>query len=228
MDAVCRFVAAKKKLSKRTMLCFDEWNVWYKNMEMNGRGQEAPHLIEEVFNLEDALVVSQYFNSFFRHADVLKIANIAQIVNIIAPILTRPKEILVQSIFHAFAMYSTRGTGHSLKCTLDGPAYENKEFGKVGYLDCSALLDGDKLKVFAVNRDTKNPRPLEISMADKKIATFLEGELLTGPDAKAANSWEDQKVIAPRGLTGVEIKDGKAFLSLPPLSSVACTLQVNG
>ncbi len=89
MDAVCRFVQAKHRSQKRAFLCFDEWNVWYKNKEKDGGGKFAPHLIEEVYNLEDALVVAGFLHSFIRHADVLKIANLAQIVNVIAPIQAR-------------------------------------------------------------------------------------------------------------------------------------------
>ena len=95
MDAVCRYVQAKRRSKKRAYLCFDEWNVWYKDRMGDGQGQFAPHLIEEVYNLEDALVVAEFLNSFVRHADSVKIANIAQIVNVIAPLLTRGDETLV-------------------------------------------------------------------------------------------------------------------------------------
>ena len=93
MDAVCRFVQARQHAPKRHYLCFDEWNVWYRKRsgdDVDGRGKFAPHLVEEEYNLEDALVAAGFLNSFIRHADSVKIANIAQIVNVIAPILTRP------------------------------------------------------------------------------------------------------------------------------------------
>ena len=115
MDAVCRFVQAKRRSKKRAYLCFDEWNVWYKNRQMDGEGKFAPHLIEEVYNLEDALVVAGFLNSFIRHADVLKIANIAQIVNVIAPILTRGDDLLIQSIFYPFEMFAKRRDGVALR-----------------------------------------------------------------------------------------------------------------
>src|SRR5512143_4255191 len=111
MDAVCRFVQAKRRSKKRTYLCFDEWNVWYRTMNpehTNGRGQFAPHLIEEEYNLEDALVAAGFLNSFIRHADVVKIANLAQIVNAIAPLQTRGDDLLVQTIFYPFEMYARR------------------------------------------------------------------------------------------------------------------------
>ena len=118
MDAVCRFVQALTRSKKRHYLCFDEWNIWYRAREAehwNGRGTFAPHLIEEEYNLEDALVVAGFFNSFIRHADVLKIANIAQIVNVIAPILTRGDNLLLQTIYYPFVMYSKRRNGISAR-----------------------------------------------------------------------------------------------------------------
>ena len=82
---------------------------------MDGKGKEAPHLIEEIYNLEDALVVASFLMSFIRHADSVKIANIAQIVNVIAPILTRGNEMLLQPIYYAFQMVSQRKTGTALR-----------------------------------------------------------------------------------------------------------------
>ena len=88
-DAVCRYVQARLRSKKRHYLCFDEWNVWYRTTTSaytDGRGQVAPHLIEEEYDLADGLVVAGFLNSFIRHADMIKIANLAQIVNSIAPI----------------------------------------------------------------------------------------------------------------------------------------------
>ena len=136
MDAGLPVRAGPAQERKRAFLCFDEWNVWYKNMQMDGAGKFAPHLVEEVYNLEDALVVAGFLHSFIRHADVVKIANLAQIVNVIAPLLTRGDELLVQSIFYPFAMFSNRRTGTSLNVALDGPAYESKEQGRTGRYRC--------------------------------------------------------------------------------------------
>ncbi|MEM7333856.1 MAG: alpha-L-arabinofuranosidase C-terminal domain-containing protein [Chloroflexota bacterium] len=224
MDAVCRFVQGKHRSKKRAYLCFDEWNVWYKNMEMNGRNQIAPHLIEEAYNLEDALVVAGFFNSFIRHADVLKIANIAQIVNIIAPILTIGDEMLIQSIFYPFEMMSKRRSGVSLQLQIDGPSYESTTNGTVHDIDASAILDGQQLHLFATNRDMQAEAELVVSIADMRLASLKDGELLTGPDAKAANSLENPSVVVSRSFDSVMCQDGKAVMTLPPLSFAAVTL----
>jgi alpha-N-arabinofuranosidase len=222
MDAVCRFVQAKQRSEKRAYLCFDEWNVWYKNMQMDGEGKLAPHLIEEVYNLEDALVVAGFLHSFIRHADVVKIANIAQIVNVIAPIQTRGDEMLIQSIFYPLAMFSRRRHGVSLQPIVDGPSYEGKTNGKVHYIDASAILE-DKLHVFVTNRSVEEAAVVQVNLADRPIASLESGELLTGPDAKAVNSFEQPDVIGARPFANVRIADGRASMQLPPLSVAALT-----
>jgi alpha-N-arabinofuranosidase len=225
MDAVCRFVQAKSRSSKRAYLCFDEWNVWYKNMEMDGRGKFAPHLIEEIYNLEDALVVAGFLNSFIRHADAVKIANIAQIVNIIAPLQTRGDDLLVQTIFHPFEMYSRRREGTSLRVISDGPEYTSASHGTTSVVDASAILNGDSLHVFATNRSLDQSVRVEVNLADGQIITLDNGELLTGPSADAANTFEHPETIRPQAFTAVEITDGQATFDLPPLSLAALTLR---
>jgi alpha-N-arabinofuranosidase len=230
IDAVCRAVRAKRRSKKRAYLCFDEWNVWYKNMEMDGQGQAAPHLIEEVYNLEDALVVAGFLNSFIRHADVVKVANLAQIVNVIAPIQTRGNDMLIQSIFYALEMFTRRREGVSLRLALDGPTYEGKTNGQVYYIDASAILGGDELHVFVTNRNLVEPSRVYVKLGDAAIAALKAAELLTGPDAKAANSYEQPEVVKSRSFeeAGVEVKiaGGEAVVELPPLSVAALTFSL--
>jgi alpha-N-arabinofuranosidase len=180
-------------------------------------------LLEEVYNLEDALVVAGFLNSFIRHADVLKIANIAQIVNVIAPILTRGDEILLQSIFYPLEMYARRREGISLQPVLSGPSYEGKTNGEVTLIDTSAILNGDTLNVFATNRSVDQPSELVIDLSDRPISNLTNGDLLTGPSAKSANSYEHPDLVRTVPISGVTIEDGKARVTLPPLSVAAMT-----
>ncbi len=226
MDAVCRFVQAKRKSKKRAYLCFDEWNVWYKNYQMDGEGKVAPHLIEEIYNLEDALVVAGFLNSFIRHADVVRIANIAQIVNVIAPIQTRGDQLLLQSIFYPFEMYSKRREGVALQAVVDGPAYEGKTHGKAYYVDTSAILNEDRLHVFATNRSLDEPAIVHVALADRAIAALESAELLTGPGPKAANSFEQPDVVKLRSFSDARVNNGGATMRLPPLSVVALTFRL--
>jgi alpha-N-arabinofuranosidase len=229
MDAVCRFVQAKRRSRKRAYLCFDEWNVWYRargGQHQDGPAQFAPHLLEEVYNLEDALVVAGFLNSFIRHADVVKIANLAQIVNVIAPILTRGDEMLIQSIFYPFEMYSRRRNGVSLRTVVYGPTYEGQTNGQVHYVDTSAILNEGELSVFVTNRSPQEPAPIEVKIADRSIFSLEHAEILTGPDAKAANTFKQPDAIQSRPFADVRVKDGQATAELAPLSVVAMTFRL--
>ncbi len=224
MDAACRYVQAKQRSKKRAFLCFDEWNVWYKNHEADGAGKFAPHLVEEIYNLEDALVVAGFLHSFVRHADVLKIANLAQIVNVIAPLLTRGDEVLIQPTFYPFEMFAQRGTGEALRVTMSGPSYVGQAHGSVTYVDSSAILDGDSLQIFLTNRSLADEATVRVTVLDRSIAALRNGQVLEGSDPKAANSFEEPFKIAPRALSDVRIAGGEAILVVPPLSVTAATL----
>jgi alpha-N-arabinofuranosidase len=223
MDAVCRFVQAKRRSPKRVYLCFDEWNVWYKNMQMDGQGESAPHLIEEVYNLEDALVTAGFLNSFLRHADVVKIANLAQIVNVIAPILTRGDELLIQSTFYPFEMFAKRRAGISLRPVVQGPAYEGRTNGEAPYVDASAILAGDQLHVFLTNRSLADPAPVVLTVADRPLVALESAEMLTGPGPKAYNSYDRPDVIKSCSFDAAQLTQGRGQFELPPLSVVAAT-----
>lgn len=227
MDAVCRFVQAKRRSGKRAYLCFDEWNVWYKNMDIDGAGKRAPHLIEERYNLEDALVVAGFFNSFIRHADVVKIANIAQIVNVIAPVLTQGDALLLQSIFYVFEMYTKRRSGVALRGAIEGPTYEGATNGRVHTVDTSAIVDGDRLHVFATNRSLDSAAPLRVALADRTIAKVLDAEMVSGDDPKAENSFEDPDVIRSVEFKDLQVAEGEGIASLPPMSVVAMSFELD-
>jgi alpha-L-arabinofuranosidase len=230
MDAVCRFVQAKTRSKKRHYLCFDEWNVWYRTHSAeytNGRGKFAPPLIEEHYNLEDALVVAGFFNSFIRHADSVKIANIAQIVNVIAPILTRGDELLLQSIYYPFAMFTCRRDGVAIQPIVFGPGYESPSYGKVNYIDTSAILGDGVLHTFLVNRSMGEGAEVEIDRASGKIIAVESAEVLSGTDPNAINTYEHPNTVCSGPFNAVKVVDGKASISLPPLSVAAVTLKVS-
>ena len=108
------YVRGLKRSQKRVYLSFDEWNVWYKGDATEGNWKLAPHLLEEKYNVEDALVCAQYLMAFLRRADVVKVACIAQIVNVIAPILTNTDGLLLQSIYFPFRAIANAASGKSL------------------------------------------------------------------------------------------------------------------
>lgn len=228
-NAACVAAMHKARSKKRTYLSYDEWNVWYRarsGVHVDGKDKFAPALLEEVYNLEDAVVVASYLNAFIRNADSIKIANIAQIVNVIAPIMTRGDQMVLQSIFHPFEMFSKRRTGKSLRVAIDGPTYQTKKFGPVGLVDSSAILNGDELTVFLVNRDLESKMEVYVRVADASVQSLVSAEVVTGPDPKAVNDFDNPDRISANPFDCVSIADGVALVSLPPLSVAAITLRL--
>jgi alpha-N-arabinofuranosidase len=226
--AVARGVQAKRKSDKRIHLSFDEWNVWYKTMspDNSAQGQFPAHLIEEVYNLEDALVVAAFLHSFLRHADSVTVANLAQIVNVIAPILTRGDDLLIQSIFYPIEMFAKRGGGVALRCAIDGPAY-NSVYGEVTEVDCSAIHDGDRLHLFATNRHLDQSAAVQLVLADRRVTRLADAEVLGGTDPKAANSFERPCVVYGEPFDQARIDARGVQLTIPPLSFVAATFALD-
>lgn len=229
MDSVCRYVQARTRSKQRYYLCFDEWNVWYRASEgdhVNGRGKFAPHLIEEHYNLEDALVVAGFFNSFLRHADVVKIANIAQIVNVIAPILTRGDDLLLQTIYYPFVMYAQRREGTALRPAVIGPAYDSPSYGRVNTIDTSAIRGDGVLHVFLTNRSLSESAPVEVEFPGGKIRSVQSAEVIAGSEPDAKNTYEQPDRVTSQPLQGVQVTDNGASLILPPLSVAAVTFNI--
>jgi alpha-N-arabinofuranosidase len=217
------FVRAKKRSKKQLNLSFDEWNVWFHSHEQDKKLEPwtvGPPQLEDVYTFEDALVVGTLLNSLIRHADRVKIACMAQLVNVIAPIMTRTggpawRQTIFWPLYHA----STYGRGVSLQVKLDAGSYDNPTFGPVGWLDASAVLsdDGSNLTLFVVNRSPDQTLELTGTFAGLEHLKLTGHTVLTHPDPKAVNSERQPGNVAP-----VErpVKPGTGPLSvaLPPLS----------
>ncbi|MCE9590808.1 MAG: alpha-N-arabinofuranosidase [Planctomycetes bacterium] len=210
---------------KQVYVSFDEWNVWYKNREADGRWTVAPHLLEEIYNFEDALICGQYLNSFIRHADSVKIACIAQLVNVIGPLMTRKDGLLVQSIYHPFVMLSANTAGRSLRTAIDSPTYKAGERGDVPMLDASVSHD-DKTETAClslINRDTERPLTVDVAFGDRKIAGVTQARVLSHRNLKAANQWDKKPVVTPRPANAKVTPGGGLRVSLPaPSMAVVC------
>ncbi|MDA0989941.1 MAG: alpha-N-arabinofuranosidase [Verrucomicrobia bacterium] len=227
MDAVCLAAQRLKKLKKRAYLSFDEWNVWYRARDgehQDGHGKFAPHLLEESYNLEDALVVAGFLNSFIRHADSVKIANLAQIVNVIAPIMTRGDELLRQTTFYPFAMMARRRKGKALRLNIEGPTYTSRSYGDVSYLDASAILDGNRVSVFAVNRSLDTSMELNVNLAGARVGRVVDAEIVSGNDPKEANTFEHPANIVSQPFGAITINGAGTTLTIPPHAFVAMTV----
>ena len=196
------YVRAVKRSSKRVHLCFDEWNVWYRarhGSAVDGRWTQAPHLLEEVYNLEDALVCAQYLMSFLRRADVVKIACLAQIVNVIAPVLTRTDGLLLQTIYYPLTLIARHAAGVSLVPAIDGPTYCAGSRGEAPVLDAAASYDAaaGTATVFLLNRHQGEQLDVAVELADRSPVRVHAAHSIGGDDVKAANTWERPDRVKP-------------------------------
>ena len=139
---VCDYVRARKRSRKKLWLSFDEWNVWYRARGGDGKRKPAPHLLEEVYNLEDALLVGGFLNSLMRRADRVRVACLAQLVNVIAPITTNPDGLLPPD--DLLSLTRGRCSARAATCSISRwsrPTYDVRGIGPVPYIDAAATLD---------------------------------------------------------------------------------------
>jgi alpha-N-arabinofuranosidase len=221
--AVCDMVRGHKRSPKKLWLSFDEWNVWYRARTgdaVNGHEQEAPHLLEEVYNLEDALLVGGLINSLIRNADRVKIACLAQLINVIAPIMTNSNGLLRQTIYYPYSWALQLARGSVLNLQVDSPGYEVSGMGQVPYLDVAGTVSSDdgKTSLFVLNRDLSKPHAIEVNWQDKAPSRALSAVLLTGDDLKAFNSFDAPQRVSPRTLEKPSITGGRAKFEVPPRS----------
>lgn len=220
LTGVLRYVKAKTRSNHDVFLSWDEWNVWYKDRSGHGDWAEAPHLSEEVFNLEDALVVAQWMNVFLRKSDVLKVACLAQIVNTISPITTTREGLLKHPTYYPFMFFSKLANGDALDVNVVAPMHSTKRFGAMPLLDVSASynVESDTHAIFIVNRSQTESLPVELvwqDLAPQKIDRVYQ---LSGTDPKAFNSFANPNNIVPVEVTAPVVNDKVAELMVPPLS----------
>jgi len=213
ITAVTEYVQGLKRSSKRLWLSFDEWNVWYRArgpQHLDGKGQFAPKLLEEVYNLEDALLNGGCLNTLMRQSDRVRVACLAQIVNVIAPLVTNSQGTLRQSIYYPYQMVLKYARGRMLDIQVDSETYPihadglRADFARnadVPFLDVVATWDAKekRVAVFALNRDLTSERELALNFADLAPSKVLACETVTGPDLKAFNTFENpNKVVSTR------------------------------
>jgi alpha-N-arabinofuranosidase len=234
--AIADAVAARRRSSKRIMLSFDEWNVWYRTRRSReDRVKEhwpvAPPILEEIYNIKDALAFGGACISLLNHADRVKAACLAQLVNVIAPITTETGgPAWRQTIFWPFADFATLGRGRVLRARVDCPTYSATYYdprGKeelrfplpeVPYLKLAATHAEGTLTLFALNRHLNEPMEIRMTARGFGDVSLERGHSLHDTDLDAANTKDKPDRVRPKALEGVEVTGNRLVATLPRAS----------
>ena len=226
VTSICDYVKAKKRSKKQINLSFDEWNVWYHSNsndddEMKNRPwQIAPNLLEDNYTFEDALVVGLMLMTLLKNSDRVKMACMAQLVNVIAPIMTEPNgKAWRQTIFYPYLHLSKYGRGTALMPVLSSTKHDTAEFSDVNDIEAIAVQNEElsELTIFAVNRDLEDTIPLSCDVRDFEGYQIIEHIEMTSKDLKARNS-ADVENVAPIKAPFTEITNGTLNVNLKPAS----------
>jgi alpha-L-arabinofuranosidase len=222
--AIADAVAATRRSQKRIMLSLDEWNVWYKartHSDLRKPGwPEHPRLIEEVYNAEDALLIGGALITLLNNSDRVKAACMAQLVNIIGPIMTEPGgPAWRQTIFHPFALTSRYAQGRVLRTLASSPTYAGKASEEMPYLQAAVTEDEStgQVVVFALNRHLREDMELEVVLRgfgqDRRIVTAQQ---VSNPNFKAVNTKDEPNNVAPQPIKSIAIDGHMIKAKLPP------------
>ncbi|HTG72980.1 MAG TPA: alpha-N-arabinofuranosidase [Terriglobia bacterium] len=213
-EAVCDYVQAMRRSSKKLWLSFDEWNVWYRarsGAAVNGNRAFAPKLLEEVYNLEDALLVGGFINTLLRNADRVRVACLAQLVNVIAPLVTNATGVLRQSTWYPYSWALKYARGRVLDLRIESDSYPIRAAGlqadfarnaDVPFVDIVATLNPENGEacLLMLNRDSDAEREVVVDWRETTPTRVLACETLTGNDLKAFNTFEQPQRVVPRAL----------------------------
>lgn len=232
--ATADHVKAVRGSEKTVNISFDEWNVWYLSrwqdvdkIEGLDNWPVAPRLLEDVYSVADAVVFGNLLISLIRHADRVTSASLAQLVNVIAPIMTEPGgPAWRQTTFFPFSITSRLAQGDALELKLDAPTYETALYGEVPLVDAVATHDAERGRsaVFLVNRSQDEAVTLAVDVASLGDVSVLESHTLADDDVYAKNTLEDRERVAPRMNDSVRIEGGRLTITLPPVSWTALSL----
>ena len=215
-----------KHSKKKINLSFDEWNVWYHSNEQDeelkkkDRWSVALPLLEDIYNFEDALLVGAMLITFLRNADRVKVACMAQLVNVIAPIMTRNGGgVWAQTIYWPLMHASKYGRGTALRPLIKSPTYDASDYENVPFVDSTAVLGDDgSLTIFAINRSMDEDIELAADLRAFGSLRIDEHIVLHHDDVKAVNTEANPENVAPAKGEGGTIDGGSLSVKLGKLS----------
>lgn len=239
MDAFIESVAATADAVKASVrgektinISFDEWNVWYADRFENGEklgGLDnwpvAPRLLEDQYSVTDAVVVGSLLISLLNHADRVKAACQAQLVNVIAPIMTEPGgPAWRQTSFFPFALTARLASGSALRVAVSGPSVETDVHGEVPVVAAAGTVGSDGVSLFVVNRSLDETMQLRVKLDGFDRPSLAEAWTLSDADRHAKNTIEDPERVKPRSNPSAHVEDGVLRVDLPPISWTALRL----
>lgn len=225
-------VKARLGSEKTINISFDEWNVWYQSRYDQVEKitdpkiwPVAPRLLEDSYTVLDAVVFGNLLISLIRHADRVTAASLAQLVNVIAPIMTEPGgPAWKQTTFFPFSLTSHLARGTALELKLESPTYQTEEYGEVPLVDAIATRDEQGTAIFAVNRSLTEEVTLEVDVRALDEIGRVAATSLFDDDIHAANTLDDRERVAPRDNASAQVEDGMITVTLPPVSWTVVTL----
>ena len=222
--ATCDYVKAKKRGKKDINISFDEWNVWFHSnaadddITQNHPWQVAPPMLEDIYTFEDALAVGLMLITLLKHADRVKIACLAQLVNVIAPIMTETGgKAWKQTIYYPFYYTSIHGRGTALKVNMECPRYDCRQYTDVTALDAVAVLNegGDTVTLFVLNRSMEEDIALSCDLRSVKAESCICHTALEGYGYEEANSaLEPDRVVPSHKPTDI-LENGRMEAVIP-------------
>lgn len=215
--SICDYVKAKKRSRKQMFLSFDEWNVWYHSNESdddemkNRPWQVAPSLLEDIYTFEDALMVGLLLIVLLRNSDRVRMACLAQLVNVIAPVMTDKNGggAWRQTIFYPFMHVSKYGRGAALLPVIDSPLHATKNHGDVTDVESVSVYNEEKgeLTIFAVNRSLEDDIILTTDVRGFEGYKLAEHIVLENADLKAVNGL-GRELVAPESVSRSSLDEG--------------------
>ena len=200
VEGLIRAAQVTQTTPRPIKIAYDEWNVWYRARSSAGEFATGKTKLEEIYNYEDALAMGMFFNSFFRHANSVKIANLAQLVNVIAPIFTNEKGLFLQPIFFPIAEYGKQKGNQSLDLLVQSPTYVVQgRPAPVKALDVSATYRGSDgaLYVNVLNRSAKDDIDAAIETQTGTLGASAEVWQMNHDDLKAIHTFGDDRKVRP-------------------------------
>ena len=224
--STCDYVKAIKRSNKKINLSFDEWNVWFHSKEQendittNHPWQIAPPLLEDHYNFEDALMVGLMLITLLKNADRVKIACLAQLVNVIAPIMTeKDGNAWRQTIYYPYLHASKYGRGTVLQPILENQQHLTSDHGMIDDIVSVTVYneETEELTVFAVNRNLDEDLELDLDIRSFEDYKINEHIVMTNNDLKAVNT-PDKENVYPVYAEKEAVINGKSNIILKKAS----------